>query len=263
MRTWPEHSSRSARYNFPVSNERRRLSTRVACLLALLAVSPAAASAQESIASTLGVSDDERGADVLGAFTDSLKLLLIEHGSRVAFQDKTRRELGGQFWGDYRRSVRIPKQWDDTDAWWVNYIGHPIHGAAAGYLWLDHEPRAPSDFSGERPYWSSRARAMAWAAGYSLQFELGLLSEASIGNVGMRPETTGWVDHVVTPLGAFGLIVAEDALDRFLVTRLEERMRNTVVRAVLRLALNPGRTLSNTAAGRVPWTRDGRPLNWR
>jgi hypothetical protein len=52
---------------------------------------------------------------------------------------------------------------------------------------------------------------MAWAAGYSLQFEIGPLSEASIGNVGMRPQTTGWVDYVVTPLGAFGLIAAEDA----------------------------------------------------
>jgi hypothetical protein len=38
---------------------------------------------------------------VLGAFTNSVKLLLIEHGSRVAFQDKTRAELGGNnFWAD-------------------------------------------------------------------------------------------------------------------------------------------------------------------
>ena len=56
-----------------------------------------------------------------------------------------------------------------------------------------------------------------WAAAYSLQFEFGPLSEASVGNVGMHPETTGWVDRVVTPVGAFGLIVAEDALDRWFV----------------------------------------------
>jgi uncharacterized coiled-coil protein SlyX len=224
---------------------------------------PTAAAGQESIASTLGVSDDERGADVLGAFTDSLKLLLIEHGTRIAFQEKTRRELEGNFWTDYRRSVRVPGQWGDTDSWQVNYIGHPIHGAAAGYIWLDHEPAAPANYSGQPEYWSSRARAMAWAAGYSLQFELGPFSEASIGNVGMRRETTGWVDHVVTPLGAFGLIVAEDALDRFLVTKLEGRIRHPLARAVLRLVMNPGRTLSNTAAGRSPWSRDGRPLKWR
>jgi hypothetical protein len=116
-------------------------------------------------------SDDEEGADVLGAFADSLKLLLIEHGTRIAFQPKTRRELGGDFWHDYRRSVRMPGQWNDTDAWWVNYIGHPIHGAAAGYIWLDHEPRAPADISLDSRYWSSRARATAWSAAYSIQFE--------------------------------------------------------------------------------------------
>ena len=46
---------------------------------------------------------------------------------------------------------------------------------------------------------------------YSFQFEFGPLSEASIGNVGLRPNTTGWVDHVITPVGALGFMVAEDA----------------------------------------------------
>jgi hypothetical protein len=231
--------------------------------LGILAAHTPAAFAQDQLEPTLGVNDDREGTDVLGTFTDSLKLLFLEHGFRVAFQEKTRRELGGNFWGDYRRSVRIPSQWEDTDAWWVNYIGHPVHGAAAGYLWIDHEPGAPADISLERRYWSSRGRATAWAAAYSLQFEIGPLSEASIGNVGMRSETTGWVDHVVTPVGAFGLIVAEDALDRFLVRWVETRVRNRFVRATLRLALNPGRTLSNTSTGRAPWHRAGRPLGWQ
>lgn len=234
-------------------------------LLAIFAAQPVLATDKEQdiLEPAVRSSDDREGADVLGAFTDSLKLLLIEHGWRVAFQAKTRSELGGNFWSDYRRSVRIPDQWDDSDSWWVNYIGHPIHGAAAGYLWLDHEPHAPPDISLRSAYWTSRARATAWAAGYSLQFEIGPLSEASIGNVGMRPETTGWVDHVVTPVGAFGLIVAEDALDRFFVKWVEQKVRNPFVRALIRLGMNPGRTLSNTASGRAPWSREGRPLTWR
>jgi hypothetical protein len=232
-------------------------------LVAGIIVTPVVCLAQETLQPAIAASDDEEGADVLGAFTDSLKLLMIEHGFRIALQGKTRRELGGNFWVDYHRSVRIPRQWDDTDAWWVNYIGHPIHGSAAGYIWLDHEPRAPADFSMSSRYWSSRARATAWSAGYSLQFEIGPLSEASIGNVGMRAETTGWVDHVVTPVGAFGWMVAEDALDRYFVKWFEGRVRNRVARAAVRLALNPGRTLSNTSSGRVPWHRDGRPVNWR
>jgi hypothetical protein len=233
------------------------------CLVAALVVSPLVvgeAGAQSGL--TVGGRDDRPGADVFGAFSDSLKLLLIEHATRIAFV-KTRRELEGNFWADYRRSVRIPRQWGDTDAGLVNYIGHPIHGAAAGYIWLDHEPGAAPDLRFTPDYWTSRLRAMAWSAGYSLQFEIGPLSEASIGNVGMRPETTGWVDYVVTPVGAFGLIVAEDALDRYVVQWAERRVRNRLLRIGMRFAANPGRTMANTASGRVPWHRDGRPVGWR
>ena len=233
---------------------------RAAALLALMSVAltPSVAAAQSSLGS---VTEDSRR--IGGLLGDSFKLLLIEHGSRIAFQEKTRRELGGPFWSDYKRSVRMPPQWDDTDAWWVNYIGHPIHGAAAGYIWLDHERGAPQDISLSKTYWASRGRATVWSAVYSLQFEIGPLSEASIGNVGMNPQTTGWVDHVVTPAGAFGWIVAEDALDRYFVQWFEARTQNTVARATMRVLCNPGRGISNAASGRSPWFRDGRPLNWR
>ena len=232
------------------------------CLVALMAVGPLAdeATAQNG----LGGHGDQQGTNVLGAFADSLKLLMIEHGTRLALQEKTRQELQeGKFWPDYRRSVRIPRQWGDTDGGLVNYVGHPIHGAAAGYIWLDHDPAAPPDFRPTNGYWSSRMRAFAFSASYSLQFEIGPLSEASIGNVGMRPETTGWVDYVITPVGALGLIVAEDALDRYLVQWAERRVKNPLLRIGIRFAANPGRTMANTASGRVPWHRDGRPLNWR
>jgi hypothetical protein len=232
---------------------------RATILLHVLLISNAPAAAQ-----TTALPPRADGAsDLAGAFVASLKLLMIEHGVRIAFQEKTRVELDGPFWSDYQRSLRVPRQWEDSDAWWVNYLGHPIHGAAAGYLWLDHEPTAPPDIGLSTRYWSTRGRAAAWAAVYSLQFEFGPLSEASIGNVGLRQETTGWVDHVVTPVGAFGLIVAEDALDRFFVRWIEARTSNRFYRATLRLVFNPGRTLSNSASGKLPWYRPGRPLSWQ
>jgi hypothetical protein len=95
---------------------------------------------------------------------------------------------------------------------------------------------------------------------YSLQFEIGPLSEASIGNVGMRSETTGWVDYVITPIGAYGLMVAEDFLDRYLVQWSERGVKNPFLRMLIRMAANPGRTLSNSAGGRAPWYREGRPI---
>ena len=114
-----------------------------------------------------------------------------------------------------------------------------------------------------RPPSNAREPARADEPRTGFQFEIGPLSEASIGNVGMRPETTGWVDHVITPTGAFGLIVAEDALDRFLVKWIESRTTNRFLRGTVRLLFNPGRTLANTSSGRAPWFRDGRPLDWR
>ena len=196
-----------------------------------------------------------------GAIVDSFRLLMIEHATRVTFQGKTRRELAGPFFKDYASSLRIPDTWGDGDSWPINYVGHPIHGAAAGFIWLDHEDGAHDpDIGFSREYWSSRTRATAWAAYYSLQFEVGPLSEASIGNVGIRKNTIGWVDHVATPVGALGFMLAEDALDRYVVARIETWTGNRFLRIVSRVVLNPSRTMSNAAQGRSPWHRGARPL---
>jgi hypothetical protein len=244
----------------------RLLSQIVMVVFVILAISTTPSAAQEESAGSTIVGQD--ASDVApapstwkGAIVDSFRLLVIEHATRIAFQDKTRRELDGNFFGDYGRSLRIPNTWKDGDDWEVNYVGHPIHGAAAGFIWLDHEDGAHDPdlgFSGE--YWASRARGTAWAAWYSIQFEVGPFSEASIGNVGMRRETAGWVDHVITPVGGLAFMVAEDALDRYLISRIESRTKNRVLRAIARTALNPSRTLSNAAQGRTPWFRAVRPL---
>jgi hypothetical protein len=208
-------------------------------------------------------SPGESGVDLRGVFMDSLKLLVVQHATRIALQEKTRRELGGPFWEDYVRSVRMPQQWGDTDSWTTNDIGHPIQGAASGYIWLDHERGAPVTFMNTSNYWASRGRAAAWAAIYSLQFEIGPISEASIGNVGFNKKTAGWTDYLITPTGAFAMIVIEDSLDKFLVKWFETRTSNKALRATMRTVLNPSRSLSNGVTGRALWYRQGRPLDWR
>jgi hypothetical protein len=203
------------------------------------------------------------GADVKGALVDSLKMLVITHMARIMFQEKTRAELGGPFFRDYVESVHMPRTWGDTDGWFVNDIGHPIEGAAAGYIWLDHEAPGAVGVAYDRRYWTSRLRATAWAAAYSLQFEIGPLSEASIGNVGMRRETTGWTDYIVTPVGGLAMILLEDVLDRAVMRKIESRTTNAFVRGTLRTVLAPGRSVSNVASSRAPWFRERRPLDWR
>jgi hypothetical protein len=191
---------------------------------------------------------------------DSIRLLAIQHAARIGFQEKTRRELGGHFFGDYRRSVHVPRQWGDADSVVTDYIGHPGQGAASGFIWLQRDPRAPNAFVANRSYVHSRLRGMAFAAVYSLQFELGPLSEASIGNVGMNPATAGWVDHVMTPVGGLAIMVAEDVLDRFVISNIERHTGSAVLRAVARMLLNPARATANVAAVQAPWYRADRPL---
>ena len=129
------------------------------------------------------------------------------------------------------------------------------------FIWLNHSPEAALPFGMSRAYLTSRLRATAWAAGYSVQFEIGPLSEASIGNVGMNPRTAGWVDYVATPAGGFGIMVAEDLLDKFVIQKVEDRTGSRVVRAMLRMFLNPSRTTANVSAMRAPWYRVGRSLS--
>ena len=195
------------------------------------------------------------------AMKHSLVLLAIEHGTRLALDSKTRNELSGPFFRDYIDSVHIPRDWDDGDSVAVNYVGHPIHGAAAGYLYRDAAGvRGSSRFGLSTSYWATMAKSTAFIGVYSVQFEVGPLSEASIGNVGRHPATRGWVDHVVTPVMGFALMAAEDALDRYFVMWFEDHVDNRAARATIRTLFNPARLMANLAQSRSPWYRPDRPL---
>jgi hypothetical protein len=65
------------------------------------------------------------------------------------------------------------------------------------------------------------------------------------------------VDLVITPIGGFGVMVAEDALDCFVVKRFERWSERP--RLLLRGVLNPNRSLANMLRGKLPWHRDSRP----
>ena len=195
------------------------------------------------------------------ALAQSYRLLLMEHGWRLAFQDKTRRELGGPFFKDYIHSIAGLRGWGDGDSWLTNYVGHPVQGAIAGYVYLHNHPQArQQDFNSSPPYRNSRVKAMLWSAAYSTSFEIGPLSEASLGNVGMTPGTSGLVDHVMTPTGGLAVMVGEDAVDRYFIHRWEQRTDNDHLRRLLRTALNPSRSIANLLRGKAPWFRDARPL---
>ena len=183
----------------------------------------------------------------------------IQHSFRLATEPGTRAELKGPFLRDYFHSIHDLGGWGDGDPFIVNYVGHPMMGAVTGFIQIQNDGRGRVATFGTEEYWHSRLRAMAWSAAFSLQFELGPLSEASIGNVGKQDGTMGMVDMVTTPLAGVGLITLEDVLDRYVVRKVEDRTRNRVIRLLVRSVLNPDRSFANVLRFKYPWHRDNRP----
>jgi hypothetical protein len=193
------------------------------------------------------------------AIEQSLFFLGFQNSLRFT-QSKTRRNLGGDFfdaWGDSIRN--IGRGWGDGDDIVTNYFGHPMEGATAGYIQIQNDPNgARQQISLSGDYWRSRLKAMAWAAAYSTEFEIGPISEATIGHVGRDRRSQGMVDFVVTPTAGLGFILGEDLIDRHVIQRWERTHTNPIVGAMLRSLLNPDRTLANLSRLKVPWHRDDR-----
>lgn len=188
-------------------------------------------------------------------FSQSFRLLLVEHAFRYATEPGTRHP-GQPFFQGYINSVGALHGWSDGDPFYVNYVGHPMQGAVSGYLWTLNDPRYRNvEFGRNSDYWKSRIRAGAFAWAYSEQMEIGPISEATIGNVQSTYPQQGLVDHVVTPAIGFGWMIAEDALDRYLVRFVERRTQNRLVRVLVRGGANPSRSLANMVSGQWPWAR--------
>lgn len=195
------------------------------------------------------------------AVNQSMRFLFMEHAFRLGFQKQTRRRLGGPFMKDYVASVKSLGGWGDGDNWFINYVGHPMQGAMTSFIQIQNDPRGRKlEFSNTPEYWRSRLKALAWNAAYSTQFEIGPISESSVGNVGQRKGTSGYVDLVMTPAAGFAVTITEDALDKYIIKKWESRTDSLVRRGIYRVALNPCRSFANVLRGKSPWYRDTRPI---
>lgn len=194
----------------------------------------------------------------------SLFFLGIQHAFRFSTEPGTRAELRGPFFKDYAASLKGLRRWEDSDPMLVNYIGHPFMGAVTGYIQVHNDPGyRRARFGASELYWKSRMRAFAYSAAYSTFFELGPVSEASLGNVGKDGLTMGYVDLVMTPVGGLTFMVIEDALDRYVIERIERATGNRYLKTLARTFLNPNRTFANTMRLKQPWYRDNRGGLWR
>ncbi len=183
----------------------------------------------------------------------------IQHGFRLATEPGTRANLGGPFLKGYYNSLASLHGWSDGDPFYVNYVGHPMQGAVTGFIWAQNDGRYRKlEFGNNADYWRSRARATVFSWIYSTQFEIGPLSEASIGKIQSRYPQQGFVDHAATPVIGLAWQVTEDFLDRFVIRRFEDRVTNHWARMMMRGWLNPSRSFANMMRGKEPWHRDSR-----
>lgn len=189
----------------------------------------------------------------------------IQHGFRLT-QEKTTRELGGPFFRDWAKSVKNLRGWNDGDSPFTNNFAHPLQGGVTGRIFVNNSDRAKKlEFGKSKDYWNSRFKAFAWSAAWSTQFEFGPVSEATIGNVGLREKnghsTAAWTDLIMTPVVGTGVVIGEDAIDRYILKNWLERKSNgktTIKIKILRSALTPTTSFSNLLRGKLPWKRNNR-----
>ncbi len=200
------------------------------------------------------------------ALRQSFLYVALAHAWRFAWEPSTRADLKGPFFKEYFQSVRNLRGWRDGDEAFVNYLGHPMEGAATGFIQIHNDPKGIRQVVGlsNEEYWKSRLKAFGWSMVWSLQFELGPVSEASLGNVGLYPSKKsrhpmGYVDLVITPVLGTGWLIGEDIVDRYLIQYIESKTKNRPVRIAARSFLNPTRAWANMLRGKWPWYRDDRP----
>ncbi len=189
------------------------------------------------------------------AIRQSLFFLAVQHGYAMT-QPKTRTALRGPFFKDYVASVRSLSGWSDGGKFFTNYVAHPMQGSFVGFIQIHNDPRGMRQTFGKSgEYWKSRMKALAWSAAWSTQFEIGPISQASIGNVGHGGKQT-YIDLVVTPTVGIGMLITEDILDKYVVRRIERWSGSFLLRAFARMIFNPTRSVANIVRFELPWHRD-------
>jgi hypothetical protein len=212
-----------------------------------------------SIAQAQTDSDATEGFQWRPALAQSLFAFTIAHIDRYAFEQGTRDATSGSFWTNYARDVQAFHGWDDGDGFKSSYVAHPMEGAMAGLIERQNDPKYRSvEFGHSQRYWSSVMRSFAFSTAYNIVWSGGPIGEAGMGNVDLHAPA-GLVDIVGSEVMGMGWMISEDALDRFLIKRIENKYRNPVIRAVSRSMLNPIRSYSNILRLKKPWHRDSRP----
>ena len=189
---------------------------------------------------------DHRGIDWRPVLSESLLFLTAQHLTRFT-EDRTVRELGGPFLKDWFDSVRSLDRFNDGGHTFTNWLAHPMMGSVTTHILGQNDPEylANRIGSGDR-YWRAKRKQFIFATVYAAQFELGPLSESSLGNIHQAG-----IDLVLTSSVGTALSVGEDLLAQRVLRPL--RARHPIWANTLTILLNPTRSFANVMAFKRPW----------
>ena len=112
--------------------------------------------------------ETESGVKWADLYRSSSAFLSLEHGLRLLTEPGTRSGLKGSRIRNYARSVANLHGWADGDPFYVNYVGHPMQGGVAGFLWTQNDlAYRRAEFGTDPMYWKARFRAAAFIWAYS------------------------------------------------------------------------------------------------
>jgi hypothetical protein len=199
----------------------------------------------------------------------SFEFLTAQHSGNILLDSETRNDLTtNPYWSTYVFCVEHYRwyQWSDDTTFIVHNIGHPMMGGITSSIFEQNDPKGRAlVFENNGNYWRSRLKAMAWSAVYSAQWKVGPVSEASIGNsgrntyyvahLGRTTNETGFQDFVITPVYGFGWNVGEDAIDRYLMPKIHERVKNRFYLTML-FWITPCKSTANLLRWKPTYYRD-------
>jgi hypothetical protein len=243
-----------------------------------------------------GLTRERSGVHWLSLIGEEFLYMTFKTGDR-AFQAKTRDNFGGPFfkdWGYIVQHINVDR-WSDGGKWFTNNVGHPMDGSIYAFIYRrnDDNTRYLRFDLHDPEYRKGILKAFLVASVASTESEIGPLSEATIGHVGLKagwylrgangvltgpvPQDviglptltkspywvrggngTGLTDFIMTPFGGVALMLGEDAVDKYVIERLEQHIHNRYWVATIRCLLSPTRSAGNFFSFASPWHRDNR-----
>jgi hypothetical protein len=203
--------------------------------------------------------------------------LMMEQTVRIAKEPKTRDALSGPFFHDWIHTVSVFQfgRWNDDDKFITSNLGHPAQGAiVAAIFWQndDNVRFSYQDFH-SKAYRKALLHTFLFVTFDAVQWKLGPVSEASIGNVGLPAKwwdrnckqlnipcepRSGMNDLVLNETGGMLMTIGFQWLDKHVQRRLEERFPHRSFIDATRIIGNPPQSIANIIRFRRPWLRDTR-----